>query len=140
MMLRSLSIDDTDSLAIGAGILGTGGSAHPYLELLNIRKLYGEGKRVSLLDPMELADDDLVGEVGFMGAPLITKERLPDPVQIRRAFDAMQRYTGQQFCAVMSSEIGGENGVLPLLVAALAGVPLLDADPRGRAFPEMQMS
>jgi DUF917 family protein len=140
MMLRSLSIDDIDSLAIGAGILGTGGSAHPYLELLNIRKLYGEGKRVSLLDPMELADDDLVGEVGFMGAPLITKERLPDPVQIRRAFDAMQRYTGQQFCAVMSSEIGGENGVLPLLVAALAGVPLLDADPRGRAFPEMQMS
>ena len=40
----------------------------------------------------------------------------------------------------MTSEIGGENGLLPLFVAAFAGIPVLDADPRGRAFPEMQMS
>ncbi|MFO1056514.1 MAG: DUF917 domain-containing protein [Dongiaceae bacterium] len=137
---RELSRDDVEALATGAGILGTGGSAHPYLELLSILRLYDEGRRVSLLDPADLADDDLVGEVGFMGAPLITKERLPDAGQILKGFVAMQRHAGRPFRAVMSSEIGGENGVLPLLVAALAGVPMLDADPRGRAFPEMQMS
>jgi len=52
----------------------------------------------------------------------------------------MEEFVGRPFRAVMSSEIGGENGVLPLLVAALMEVPLLDADSRGRAFPEMQMS
>ena len=120
---RELSRDDVEALATGAGILGTGGSAHPYLELLSILRLYDEGRRVALLDPADLADDDLVGEVGFMGAPLITKERLPDAGQILKGFVAMQRHAGRPFRAVMSSEIGGENGVLPLLVAALAGVP-----------------
>lgn len=138
--LTPISADDLKSLALGAGILGTGGGTHPYLELLNIEKLYREGKQVSLLSPESLAEDDLVAEVGFMGAPLVTKERLPDPEQVLRPFRTMQRYAGCTFRAVMTSEIGGENGLLPFFVAALAGIPVLDADPRGRAFPEMQMS
>ena len=138
--MREISYEELDALAIGTGVLGTGGGTHPYLELLNIKKLYREGKRVWLLDPHDVDDDEVVAEVGFMGAPLVTKERLPDPAQICKAFCLMQRHSGKTFQAVMSSEIGGENGVLPLLVAAIMDIPLLDADPRGRAFPEMQMS
>ena len=137
---RPIEADDLPALAIGTGILGTGGGTHPYLELLNIQKLYGEGKRVGMIEPCDLDNDDLVAEVGFMGAPLVTKERLPDPAQICRPIEMMQDLTGRPFRAVMSSEIGGENGILPLVVAALLDIPLLDADPRGRAFPEMQMS
>ena len=40
----------------------------------------------------------------------------------------------------MSTEIGGENGLAPVTVAATKGLPIVDADPRGRAFPEMHMS
>ena len=138
--LRQIEPDELPALAIGTGVLGTGGGTHPYLELLNIQKLYREGRRVQLLDPADLDDDALVAEVGFMGAPLVTKERLPDPEQICKPFRMMESFTGKPFQAVMSSEIGGENGVLPLVIAALLDVPLLDADPRGRAFPEMQMS
>src|SRR5687768_14225081 len=140
--MRSLPIttDDLKSLALGAGILGTGGGTHPYLELLNLEKLFRQGRTVSLLSPDALADDDFVAEVGFMGAPLVTKERLPDPEQMLKAFHTMEKFTGRSFTAVMTSEIGGENGLLALLVAALAEIPVLDADPRGRAFPEMQMS
>jgi hypothetical protein len=138
--LREISADDLKSLAVGAGILGTGGGTHPYLELLNIEALYRGGRRVQLLDPDDLVDGDLVAEVGFMGAPLVTKERLPDPEHVCKPVRLMAAHSGQSFKAVMSSEIGGENGVLPLLVAALLDLPLLDADPRGRAFPEMQMS
>jgi DUF917 family protein len=39
----------------------------------------------------------------------------------------------------MSSEIGGANGVAPVAWAARLGVPLVDADGMGRAFPEVQM-
>lgn len=137
---REITADELKSLAIGAGILGTGGGTHPYLELLNIEALYRKGYRVQLLNPDNLEDDDLVAEVGFMGAPLVTKERLPDPAHMCKAFRLMASRMDRPFTAVMSSEIGGENGVLPLLVAALMDIPLLDADPRGRAFPEMQMS
>ena len=71
--LTRVTADDLKSLALGAGILGTGGGTHPYLELLNIEKLYRDGHQVSLLSPDALADDDVVAEVGFMGAPLVTK-------------------------------------------------------------------
>ena len=67
-----------------------------------------------------------------MGAPLVSKERLPDPEQILKPVRTMQTMIGCRFHAVMTSEIGGENGLIPFFVAALAGIPVLDADPRGR--------
>jgi uncharacterized protein len=136
----AITRDDLKSLALGVGILGTGGGTHPYLELLNLEKLYEEGHTTRLLSPDDLEAHDLVAEVGFMGAPLVSKERLPDPEQILKPVRTMQTMIGCRFHAVMTSEIGGENGLIPFFVAALAGIPVLDADPRGRAFPEMQMS
>ncbi len=137
---REITADELKSLAIGTGILGTGGGTHPYLELLNIEKLYREGYRVSLIKPTDLADDAVVAELGFMGAPLVTKERLPDPAHICKAVRMMEDHAGCRFEAVMAGEVGAENGVLPLLVAALMDLPVVDADTMGRAFPEMQMS
>ena len=137
---REITADELKSLAIGTGILGTGGGTHPYLELLNIEKLYRAGYRVSLIEPEDLADDAVVAELGFMGAPLVTKERLPDPAHICKAVRMMEDHAGCRFEAVMAGEVGAENGVLPLLVAALMALPVVDADTMGRAFPEMQMS
>jgi len=138
--LVPVSADELKSLAIGTGILGTGGGTHPYLELLNIEKLYREGLSVSLVAPEDLGDDDLVAELGYMGAPLVTKERIPDPRHTLRPVEMMREATGVEFRAVMAGEIGAENGVLPFLVASLLGLPVVDADCMGRAFPEMQMS
>ena len=56
--MRTIERDEIESLAIGAWILGTGGGGNPYLACLNMRKLYREGTLVSLMDPMDLADDD----------------------------------------------------------------------------------
>jgi uncharacterized protein len=137
---RIIEADELISLAIGTGILGTGGGTHPYLELLNIQKLYREGKSVRLIDPADLGDDDLVAELGYMGAPLVTKERLPDPEHTCRPVRLMAEYTGARFTAVMAGEVGAENGILPFLVAALLDLPVVDVDTMGRAFPEMQMS
>ena len=46
---------------------------------------------------------------------------------------------GKRVGAVMSAEIGGMNCIEPLLVGAELGVPVLDCDGMGRAFPELQM-
>ena len=40
----------------------------------------------------------------------------------------------------MSLEIGGSNGMLPLMAAAILDRPVVDADCMGRAFPEAQMT
>jgi len=39
--------------------------------------------------------------------------------------------------ALMAAEIGGGNGLLPIAWAARLGLPLVDADGMGRAFPEV---
>jgi DUF917 family protein len=138
--LRPVTAAEIESLAIGAWILGTGGGGSPYCGLLNMRRLYATGVVCSLLDPAALADDDLVAVVSQMGAPLVAQERLTDPATLASAVRMMETYLGRRFRAVMSVEIGGGNGLAPFLAAALLGVPVVDADAMGRAFPEAQMT
>lgn len=137
---RDLDIDDIEALAIGAWILGTGGGGDPYHKLLNMRQLYRQGHTITLIDPMSLADDALVAVLSNMGAPLVGQERLADPAFAVKPLRSMERYLGRRFDAVMSLEIGGGNGIQPMLVSALTGYPVVDADTMGRAFPEAQMT
>jgi len=137
---RELTLDDIEALAVGAWILGTGGGGSSYLGLLNMRRLYAEGHRVSLMPPEELADDDWVAVVSNMGAPLVGQERLTDSRTIARAVRLMEEHRGVAFRAVMALEIGGGNGIQPLMAAAHLGIPVVDADTMGRAYPEAQMT
>jgi hypothetical protein len=73
--MREVTAEDIESLAVGAWILGTGGGGSPYLGLLNMRRLYAEGRRVRLMSPDALADDDAVAVVSNQGAPLVGQER-----------------------------------------------------------------
>ena len=138
--MRVLEADDIEALAVGAWILGTGGGGSPYHGLLNMRRLYDEGTRVSLIDPDELEDDDAVAVVSAMGAPLVILERMVDSRQIARAVQAMEEHRGRKFRAVMAVEIGGGNSIQPLMAAAHLGIPVVDADTMGRAYPEAQMT
>ena len=126
--MRGLTLDDIETLAIGAWILGTGGGGSPYLGLLNMRRLYAEGYRVSLLSPLALADEDWVAVVSNMGAPLIGQERLADSHNIARAVEIQEALLGAGFRAVMPLEIGGGNAMQPLMAAAHHGLPVVDAD------------
>src|SRR3546814_263894 len=139
-MQREIGEHEIEPLAIGAWVLGTGGGGSPYLNYLNLRQLYADGHRVMLMDPMDLQDDDLVAVVSNMGAPLVGQERLNDPATAARAVAMMEEYLGRKFRAVMSVEIGGGNGLQPLLVAAKMRIPVVDADAMGRAYPEAQMT
>ncbi|QRM57681.1 DUF917 domain-containing protein [Sinorhizobium sp. BG8] len=138
--MRELEFDELEALAIGAGVLGTGGGNHPHLELMCAQADYRSGRRVRLLDPQELADDARVAVVCIMGAPLVTKERLPEPVAICKAVRMMEAHCGKPFDAIMSIEIGGENAFFAMLVGMELGLPVVDADTMGRAFPEAQMA
>jgi DUF917 family protein len=135
-----VSAEQIESLAVGAWILGTGGGGSPYQGLLNLRRLYRGGAAVGLMDPADLADDDLVAVVSTMGAPLVMQERLADPGPMVGSVRAMEEYLGRRFRAVMAVEIGGMNALQPFCIAAVTGLPVVDADAMGRAFPEAQMT
>jgi hypothetical protein len=52
----------------------------------------------------------------------------------------MEEHRGVAFRAVMALEIGGGNGIQPLMAAAHLAIPVVDADTMGRAYPEAQMT
>ena len=139
-MIRDFEPEEIEPLGIGAWILGTGGGGSPYLAQLNLKTLYAQGKRVQLIDPMALDDDDHIAVVSKMGAPLVSQERLVDPEHLARAVRLMEEFTGNRFRAVMSVEIGGGNAISPFLAAAHLDIPVVDADAMGRAYPEAQMT
>jgi len=138
--MTPVTLDYIEALAVGAWILGTGGGGSPYLGLLNMRRLYAEGYRVSLLSPLALADEDWVAVVSNMGAPLVGQERLADSRNIARAVEIQEGLLGAKFRAVMPLEIGGGNRIQPLMAGAHLGLPVVDADTMGRAYPEAQMT
>src|SRR6195256_869572 len=138
--MRKITREEIECLAVGAWILGTGGGGRPYLGVLNMRRLFGEGNRVELIAPLDLDDEDRVAVVSNMGAPLVGQERLADSRNIARAVAMQEEYSGVKFRAVMSLEIGGGNGIQPLMAAAHLGLPVVDADLMGRAYPEAQMT
>ena len=105
-----------------------------------MRRLYAAGHRVELMSPFELNDDDFVAVVSNMGAPLVGQERLADSRNTARAVVLQEEASGIKFRAVMSLEIGGGNGIQPLMAAAHMGLPVVDADTMGRAYPEAQMT
>jgi DUF917 family protein len=137
---REITLDDIESLAVGAWVLGTGGGGSPYLGLLNMRALYKEGHRVRLMPASDLADDDWVAAVSNMGAPLVGQERLTDSRTIARAVELMESHIAREFRGIMSLEIGGGNSIQPLMAAAHLGRPVIDSDMMGRAYPEAQMT
>ncbi|NKN38869.1 DUF917 domain-containing protein [Agrobacterium sp. a22-2] len=139
-MLQEFAEENIEPLATGAWILGTGGGGNPYISTLNLRRLYAEGRRVQLMDPMALEDDDMVAVVSKMGAPLVGQERLGDPVHLARAVEVMEDYLGKPFRAIMSVEIGGSNALSSFLAAAMLDRPVVNADAMGRAYPEAQMT
>jgi DUF917 family protein len=138
--MKELSAEEIEALAVGTWILGTGGGGSPYHALLNMRVLYRQGIRVNLMSPEALDDDDAVAVVSTMGAPLVNQERLVDSRVIARSVEVMQDHLGITFKGVMGIEIGGMNGMHPLMAAAHLGIPVIDADAMGRAYPEAQMT
>ena len=56
-----------------------------------------------------------------------------------RGLRSVEQEVGRRVDALISAEIGGANYMEPMLTAAQAGLPVVDGDGMGRAFPEMQM-
>jgi len=139
MPIWTLDEDALESVALGAGILGTGGGGNPRVGMLRARETVRRHGPVQVVSPEELDDDDRVICVGGMGAPTVGIEKVRG-TESHRALRAMEEAAGVRATAVISGEIGGSNSLEPVVAAGPAGLPVVDADGMGRAFPELQMT
>lgn len=138
-MPKRLTEQDLKALEIGAAVLGTGGGGNPYVGRLRSRELLRQGKHIDIIGLDELDDDALVVSVGGIGAPVIGVEKIEKGDECYRALKAIERTTGKTIDALIPAEIGGANSMEPMITGAQSGLPVVDADGMGRAFPEMQM-
>lgn len=134
-------IDETavENIALGASLLGTGGGGDPYigkLMALNAVRKYGP---VKLISPDEVPDDALVVPTAMMGAPVVIVEKISNGSEYIRSFKGLEKLLGEKIYGTLPIEAGGVNSMIPIAVASQLGIPLIDVDGMGRAFPELQM-
>ena len=137
--LSAIGIDDIDDIARGAAVLGAGGGGDPYLGSLIAKHAIAEHGPVALVAPADVPDEALVLPVAIMGAPTVIVERPPAGDELVRAVAALSRHLGRPVTHIAFFEAGGLNSMTPIQTAAATGLPLIDADGMGRAFPELQM-
>lgn len=135
-----LKEEDLLPLSIGAALLGTGGGGNPYIGMLRARELIRKGAQVRVIPLEALNDDAWIAEVGGIGAPVVGVEKIEEGGECYRAMRAVEETAGVKVSAVISAEIGGANAIEPIIAAAMAGLPVVDGDGMGRAFPEVQMT
>jgi uncharacterized protein len=133
-----LTAADLPDLARGATLLGTGGGGDPYIGSKLVERVLAGGA-ITILDPDELPDDLFVIPTAQMGAPTVMVEKIPAGTEPTLALRALEAHLGRTADATMPIECGGINSMIPLVVAAETGLPVVDADGMGRAFPELSM-
>ncbi|MEA4901642.1 DUF917 domain-containing protein [Desulfitobacterium sp.] len=137
--MRILDIQAIEDIAIGAAVMGTGGGGDPYVGKLMAIQAIEEFGPIKLLDADEIPEDALVVPTAMMGAPTVLVEKVPNGEEVIGSFDALKEYLGKKVFATMPIEAGGVNSMIPLALAARLGLPVIDSDGMGRAFPELQM-
>lgn len=134
-----LDADDIAGYAAGCAILGTGGGGDVHVPAMIARAALAACGPVRIVSPDDLADDALVLPVGGWGAPTVCIEKFDSGDEGRLLCEAAAAWFGRPVAALMPSEIGGGNGVQLVAWCARLGLPLVDADGMGRAFPEGDM-
>jgi uncharacterized protein len=132
--------EDIQYLALGATVLGTGGGGDPYIGALMAVQAIEKHGPIELVSIDELSDDALVIPSAMMGAPTVMIEKMPSGEEPVQAFTQLERFLGRKAAATVSIEAGGLNSTIPFVVAAELGIPIVDADGMGRAFPEIPMT
>jgi uncharacterized protein len=137
--MRLLQKQDIDDISIGSAVLGTGGGGNPYLGKLAANQAIDKYGPLKLATIDELDDDGLVVFPFGIGSPVPFIERITLTEELETAYKAMTRYLGKTATAIMSAEIGGMNSVIPFALASKLGLPVIDGDLMGRAYPEIQL-
>ncbi|KAF2673989.1 hypothetical protein BT63DRAFT_410929 [Microthyrium microscopicum] len=132
-----VSVTDVAYLADGCYVLGCAGGGSPAAVKIQLTRMLREGYIMRIIDPSALGTDDIIYSGGGLGSPAVGVERLQSTENVS-AMKALMAYLGHDnFQAVMPIEIGGGNGLEPLLLGSsrFFNVPVVDGDWMGRAYP-----
>ncbi|WP_433256460.1 DUF917 domain-containing protein [Streptosporangium sp. CA-135522] len=135
-----IDIELLPAYARGCAVLGSGGGGSVAMMRAVAQQALEEHGPVRVVQPEELDPDVLVMPCGSAGTSAVQLERIGgrgEPAYLRAE---VEKSHGGRVGALMPSEIGGANGCVAVAWAAYLGLPLVDADGMGRAFPRMDQT
>jgi len=147
--MRTLTPQDLEDMLLGAVILGAGGGGDIAEGRAMIETALAAGKTFDLVALDEVPDDAIICTPYLLGAltPLSPEEeRLyaglaeSDTDPLLQAYTEFQEHLGQTFYGTTPCELGGSNTAAAFFPAAMNGHKIIDADPAGRAVPEITHS
>jgi uncharacterized protein len=134
--VRTLGQQELRDISRGSAILASGGGGDPYLGTLAALSAHERYGPPVLIEPSEVPDEEMVACPAVSGAPMPFIEKLTLGPELDTAYEALTRRIGRPLHALMPIEAGGVNMMIPFLMGARLGLPIVDADCMGRAFPE----
>lgn len=137
--MRYLGPQEIEDIATGSAVLGTGGGGDPYLGKIAAIETYNQYGPLALATVDDLPPDTVTVCPFAIGAPVAFLERITILEELEHAFRVLTKFLGTSPGALVSGEIGGVNSVLPLALGARLGLPVIDADGMGRAYPQIQL-
>ncbi len=137
--MMKLDAEALEHLARGAAFLGTGGGGDPYIGRLMAQEAIREFGMPEVVAPQDVPDDAMVYTSAMIGAPTVLVEKIASGDDVVLAVRKLEAHRGRPADFITPVEIGGCNSMIPIVAAARMGLPLVDADGMGRAFPELQM-
>ncbi len=147
--MAELTRQNIEDILFGAVILGAGGGGDIREGLELIDRCFAAGKTFDLVSVGDVPDDALICTPYFLGAisPMAPEEELqyrglPSAQQhpMLQAYAEFQEHLGQEFYGTTACELGGSNTAAAFFPAVMNGHKIIDADPAGRAVPEITHS
>lgn len=140
-MSTTLYKQDLVNIIYGATVLGAGGggSASGGLTLLeNYIKAHGE-PQLQMISTKEMNAGAYAAVTAGMGSPVALKDKdfTPYAVNSYNALVDMAANMGRTLSYTLPVEMGGFNTFVPMLIAMMNGIPVVDADGAARAVPAL---
>ncbi|MDP9869930.1 MULTISPECIES: DUF917 domain-containing protein [Streptosporangium] len=127
------------AFAAGSRLFATGAADSSFQVALDwAASVLGAG--VPVVDAGALPPETLCVAVSLYGSTTALGEQLPRGDEPRRVVHALERRLGRRAGAVVALNLAAENALLPVITAALLGVPLVDGDGTGRVFPLIEQT
>lgn len=136
--MRFIDEGDVADIALGSSLLGSGGGGDPYMGSLETVAAIRSCGRVKLLDADEVPDDWMLASIGSVGAPTVVLEKGVNGGEYAHGLELLEQVVGRKIDAFVLAEAGGLNSLVPIAAGARVGLPVVNVDGMGRAFPGLQ--
>ncbi|HSW57951.1 MAG TPA: DUF917 domain-containing protein, partial [Dehalococcoidales bacterium] len=143
-----LQKEDVAPLLEGLAVLGTGGGGSTLWGKAILEKELAEGRKIKIVDPLDVPDRALVVCGGLMGSVKTLEEMSIEGLlkkwdvrfELIEAARITEAYLGKKIDYLIPFEVGGLNTPVIMAMAARMGLATVDGDALGRSAPETQMT